>query len=76
MGNIFEEHFSHLPDPRVERTKKHKLIDIIAIAMCGVINPGSVAAGVFGIAEWDTVARYIWAGVCEAGCGCISTKFH
>jgi predicted transposase YbfD/YdcC len=38
MGNIFEEHFSHLPDPRVERTKKHKLIDIIAIAMCGVIS--------------------------------------
>ena len=38
MGNIFEDHFGTLPDPRVERTKKHKLLDIIAIAMCGVIS--------------------------------------
>jgi len=30
-------HFTDLNDPRVERTKKHKLIDIIAIAICGVI---------------------------------------
>lgn len=37
MGNIFEEHFSNLPDPRVDRTKKHKLIDIVAIALCGVM---------------------------------------
>src|SRR5512134_1713841 len=32
-----EEHFSKVSDPRVERTKEHKLIDIIAIAICGVI---------------------------------------
>jgi len=32
-----EEHFSKVPDPRVDRTKEHKLIDIIAIAICGVI---------------------------------------
>ena len=38
MGNIFEEHFGTLPDPRVERTKKHKLLDILAIAICGVIS--------------------------------------
>lgn len=30
-------HFSNLNDPRIERSKKHKLIDIIAIAICGVI---------------------------------------
>jgi predicted transposase YbfD/YdcC len=30
-------HFADLNDPRIERTKKHKLIDIIAIAICGVI---------------------------------------
>lgn len=30
-------HFSDLPDPRIERTKKHKLIDLIAIAICGVV---------------------------------------
>ena len=31
------EHFSSLEDPRVERTKRHQLLDIIAIAICGVI---------------------------------------
>ncbi len=32
-----EEHFSKVTDPGVERTKDHKLIDIIAIAICAVI---------------------------------------
>jgi predicted transposase YbfD/YdcC len=32
-----EEHFSKVTDPRKERTKDHKLIDIIAIAICAVI---------------------------------------
>ena len=31
------KHFENLNDPRVERTKKHKLIDMVAIAICGVI---------------------------------------
>ena len=30
-------HFATLKDPRVERTKKHKLLDIIIIAICGTI---------------------------------------
>jgi predicted transposase YbfD/YdcC len=30
-------HFADLPDPRVDRTKRHQLIDIIAIALCAVI---------------------------------------
>ena len=32
-----EEHFSQVEDPRIDRTKEHKLIDIIAIAICAVI---------------------------------------
>jgi predicted transposase YbfD/YdcC len=32
-----EEHFSQVTDPRKDRTKDHKLIDIIAIAICAVI---------------------------------------
>lgn len=31
------EYFSVMPDPRIERNKKHKLIDILVIAMCAVI---------------------------------------
>lgn len=32
-----EEHFASLTDPRVERTREHKLLDIVAIAICAVI---------------------------------------
>ena len=31
------DHFAVVPDPRVERTKKHKLQDILVIAVCAVI---------------------------------------
>ena len=32
-----EEHFGRIQDPRKDRTKGHKLIDIIAISLCGII---------------------------------------
>ncbi len=32
------DHFSTLEDPRIERTKRHKLIDIITITICAVIG--------------------------------------
>lgn len=32
-----EEHFSQLEDPRIERHKLHKLLDIIVVAICAVI---------------------------------------
>ncbi len=31
------DHFSNLDDPRVERTKKHQLFDIVVITICAVI---------------------------------------
>lgn len=30
-------HFADLPDPRVDRAKRHALLDIVTIALCGVI---------------------------------------
>ena len=30
--------FAQVEDPRVERTKRHRLQDIIIIAICGVIS--------------------------------------
>lgn len=42
-------HFEDLNDPRVERTKKHKLIDLVAIAICGVIC---------GADNWVEIAYY------------------
>ena len=31
------EHFSSISDPRIDRTKRHKLIDILVIAICATI---------------------------------------
>ena len=33
----FIAHFADLPDPRLDRTKKHSLTDILAIALCATI---------------------------------------
>lgn len=32
------EYFEHLPDPRIERTRAHRLLDIIGIAICAVVS--------------------------------------
>ena len=37
MKNTLLDFFADLPDPRVERTKLHKLEDILAITICAVI---------------------------------------
>lgn len=36
-GTSLPEHFAGLPDPRVERTKRHSLHDILVITICAVI---------------------------------------
>ena len=33
----FAEHFVKLEDPGIDRTKRHQFLDIVAIAICGVI---------------------------------------
>ncbi len=42
-------HFADLPDPRVDRTEKHTLGDILAIALCAVIA---------GADSWEEVERF------------------
>jgi len=37
MATSILEYFSTLPDPRVQRTKLHKLEDILTITICAVI---------------------------------------
>lgn len=45
------EHFSSIKDPRIDRTKKHKLSDIIVLAICAVIC---------GADDWESIAM-----ICE-----------
>lgn len=37
ISSDLQSHFGEIVDPRIERTKRHKLLDIIIIAICGVI---------------------------------------
>jgi len=37
ISDSITKHFGDLTDPRLERTRRHKLIDILVIAICGVI---------------------------------------
>jgi len=44
-----EQHFGNLTDPRVDRTKLHKLIDILVIALCAIIA---------GADNWEDIADF------------------
>lgn len=43
------EYFGDMPDPRIDRTKRHELVDIIVIAICAVIC---------GADDWVDVALF------------------
>ena len=42
-------HFAGLPDPRVNRTRQHRLGDILVIALCAVVC---------GADSWEEVERF------------------
>ena len=44
-----EQHFGDLSDPRIDRTKLHKLLDILVIAICAVIA---------GADNWEDVEEF------------------
>ena len=55
------EHFSKVTDPRKDRTKDHKLIDIITIAICAVIcgAEGWVDMELFGKSKQDWLSTFL-----------------
>jgi DDE_Tnp_1-associated len=56
LNTSFLQHFATLNDPRIERSKEHLLIDIVAIAIFAVI---SGAEGWVGIETYGR-AKYEW----------------
>ena len=43
----FQQHFQDLQDPRrVERTRKHPLINIVFMTVCGVLSGANSIAGI------------------------------
>jgi predicted transposase YbfD/YdcC len=61
MAPCFVEHFSKLPDPRIERNKLHDLMDIIVLTICAVISgaEGWEDIADFGKNQLDWLRRYI-----------------
>lgn len=49
LKTTIEQHFSAIEDPRVERTKRHLLIDIMTITLCAVIG---------GAETWSDIELY------------------
>jgi predicted transposase YbfD/YdcC len=57
----FQGHFQELRDPRVERTRRHPLINIVFLAVCGVLSGANSIAGIheFAIDRRSWLARYL-----------------
>jgi predicted transposase YbfD/YdcC len=57
----FVEHFRALADPRMDRHKEHKLIDILVIAVCAILcGPNDwVAVETFGKAKRAWLAKFL-----------------
>jgi predicted transposase YbfD/YdcC len=57
----FAQLFADLPDPRASRTKKHRLDDILGIALCAVICGADSFEGIerFGEARRDWLQRFL-----------------
>ena len=54
-------HFAAVPDPRIERTKRHQLLDIITIAICAVLCGADswVDVEVFGQAKLTWLRTFL-----------------
>jgi predicted transposase YbfD/YdcC len=54
-------HFDQLPDPRVKRSQKHKLLDIVALTICAVIanSDSPVDIEIYGDAKIDFLKTFL-----------------
>jgi predicted transposase YbfD/YdcC len=55
------DHFAEIEDPRVERTRQHKLIDIITIAICAVIcgAEGWTDIETYGLTKYEWLKQFL-----------------
>jgi|TARA_B100001971_G_C18177119_1_gene530566 predicted transposase YbfD/YdcC len=60
LGTI-TRHFGELEDPRMDRTRRHELLDIMTIAICGVICGADswVDFELFGKSKQDWLAKFL-----------------
>ena len=55
------DHFLGIEDPRIDRTKRHNLIDIMTIAVCAVIcgADGWTAIETYGCAKYEWLKTFL-----------------
>jgi predicted transposase YbfD/YdcC len=58
---LLSEHFARLPDPRVDRTQRHLLLDIVVIAVCAVICGADTWVDIeaYGRAKYSWLKRFL-----------------
>src|SRR5919108_770330 len=60
LGSLVD-HFALLPDPRIDRTKRHLLLDIVVIAVCAVLCGADtwVDLAEYGRAKYEWLKRFL-----------------
>jgi hypothetical protein len=58
---LLSEHFARLADPRVDRTKRHLLLDIVVIAVCAVICGADTWVDIeeYGRTKYEWLKRFL-----------------
>jgi len=61
MSATLLEHFSKLKDPRIERNKKHELLDVIVLCICAMISGAEGWSGIeeFGKTKLDWLRQIV-----------------
>lgn len=61
---IFAEYFEEVPDPRIDRHKRHSLLDILFISVCAVICGAKSFVDIadFGVAKEEWLRRHLELG--------------
>ena len=55
------DHFADLEDPRIERTKRHQLIDIITISICAMICGADTWVDIesYGLSKYEWLKKFL-----------------
>ncbi len=61
MNNTFIQYFSSIEDPRIERCKKHQLMDILFLSVCAVLTGAEGWEDIenFGVIKLEWLRKYL-----------------
>ncbi len=61
MNNTFIQYFASIEDPRIERCKKHQLMDILFLSVCAVLNGAECWEDIenFGVIKIEWLRKYL-----------------